>query len=41
MSSKIYNMALDLNVSRLMERDQHWSDRDWCAWLESVSASLV
>ena len=24
-----------------MERDQDWSDRDWCAWLESVSACLV
>ena len=24
-----------------MERDQRWSDRDWCAWLESVSACLV
>ena len=41
MSSKIYNTALDPNVPRLMERDQHWSDRDWCAWLESVSACLV
>ena len=24
-----------------MERDQYWSDRDWCAWLESVFACLV
>ena len=29
------------NVLRLMERDQYWSDRDWCAWLESVFACLV
>ena len=28
-------------LSRLMERDQQWSDRDWCAWLESVSAYSV
>ena len=28
-------------MSRLMERDQCWSDRDWCAWLESVSACWV
>ena len=26
---------------RLMERDQCWSDRDWCSWLESVFARLV
>ena len=24
-----------------MECDQCWSDRDWCAWLESVFACLV
>ena len=24
-----------------MERDQYWSDRDWCSWLESVFACLV
>ena len=24
------------NVSRVMERDQHWLDQDRCAWLESV-----
>ena len=23
-------------VFRLMERDQYWSDRDWCSWLEFV-----
>ena len=28
-------------VFRLMERDQCGSDRDWCAWLESVFACLV
>ena len=28
-------------VFRLMERDQYWSDRDWCAQLESVFACLV
>ena len=26
---------------RLMERDQCWSDRDWCAWLESVFACVI
>ena len=26
---------------RWMERDLCWSDRDWCAWLESVFACLV
>ena len=26
---------------RLMERDQYWSDRDWCAWLVSVFACFV
>ena len=26
---------------RLMERDQRWSDRDWCSWLASVFACLV
>ena len=40
-SSKTYNVALDQNVSRLMERHQYWSDRDWCACMESVSARLV
>ena len=29
------------NNSRLMKRDQYWLDRDWCAWLEYVSACLV
>ena len=24
-----------------MERDQRWSDRDWCSCLESVFACLV
>ena len=24
-----------------MERDQYWSDRDWCARLESVFARLI
>ena len=26
---------------RLMERDQHWSDRDGCAWLEFLCACFV
>ena len=26
---------------RLMDRDQNWSDRDWCSWLESVFARQV
>ena len=33
--------SLSSKTSRLMERDQCWSDRDWCAWLEYVSACLV
>ena len=28
-------------VFRLMERDQHWSDRDWCSWLKLVFACLT
>ena len=26
---------------RLMERDQCWSDPDWCSWLELVFACLT
>ena len=39
LSSKTYNTALD--VFRLMERDQCWSDRDWCALLEFVCACVI
>ena len=24
-----------------MERDQYWSDRDWCSWLEFVFACVI
>ena len=24
-----------------MERDQYWSDPDWCSWLEFVVVSLT
>ena len=42
LSSKTHNKALEPEcVFRLMERDQCWSNQDWCSWLESVFVCLT